>query len=165
MPEQPTGAIGPGVLGGLRRRLGRTPAIDDALVDVDVARQLVARCDQVARDLGRSGLQTRRLTGLGYAQLAHRCWAPEQARAQRFQGEIADYTALVVGAEQPHWNRRTSPLNPPAATADPLAAACRATSVCWRWVGAAWQIWWRRARSRCARTTSSWTGSTPACSP
>ena len=110
VPEQATGAVGPGVLGGLRRWLGRRPTVDDALVDADVARQLVARCDQAARDLGRSGLQTRRLTGLGYAQLAHRCWAPEQARAQRFQCEIADYTALVVGADHPRGNRRTSPL-------------------------------------------------------
>ncbi|HET6317145.1 MAG TPA: hypothetical protein VFG86_11855, partial [Chloroflexota bacterium] len=105
VPEPASVAIGPGVLGGLRRRLGRTPPVDDALVDVDLARQLVARCDQAARDLARSGLQTRRLTGLGYAQLSHRCWAPEQARAQRFQCEIADYTALVIGADHPRDNR------------------------------------------------------------
>jgi hypothetical protein len=108
VPDPASGAAGPGVLAGLRRRLGRTPPVDDALVDVDVTRQLVARCDAAARDLGRSGLQTRRLSGLGYAQLAHRCWAPEQARAQRFHSEIADYTTLVVGADHSHGNRRGS---------------------------------------------------------
>jgi hypothetical protein len=110
VPEQATAAVGLGVLGGLRRRLGRTPAIDDTPVDVDLARQLVARCDQTARDLGRSGLQTRRLTGHRYAELAHRCWAPDLARAQRFRGEIADYTTLVVGAEHPRGNRPAAPL-------------------------------------------------------
>jgi type IV secretory pathway VirB4 component len=40
------------------------------------------------------------LAGPGYAQLAHRCWAPELARAQRFQREIGDYTGLVVSSDR-----------------------------------------------------------------
>jgi len=89
----------------LRRLVGGTrwpgsPALRAALAD-DVARQLTGRCDAVAGDLRRSGLQTRRLDGTGYARLYHRCWAPEQARTQRFQRELDDYTTLVVsGARQ-----------------------------------------------------------------
>jgi hypothetical protein len=94
LPGPAPRAGGRGVLELVRRWLGRAAPADAALAEADLARQLVARCDQVARDLARSGLQARRLTGLGYAQLAHRCWAPEQARAQRFQREIDDYTTL-----------------------------------------------------------------------
>ena len=80
VPDQAPRAGGAGILDGLRRRLGRTAPADDALVEADLARQLTARCDQVARDLARSGLLTRRLSGLGYAQLAHRCWAHPACR-------------------------------------------------------------------------------------
>ena len=77
----PTSGTGrPGLLDGLRRLLKQTPPASEALLEPDLARQLVARCDHAARDLARSRLQARRLTGLGYAQLADRCWAPEQAR-------------------------------------------------------------------------------------
>ncbi|MBV9354575.1 MAG: DUF87 domain-containing protein, partial [Chloroflexi bacterium] len=100
LPEPAHSAGGRGVLELVRRWLGRDAPADAALAEAELARQLTARCDQAARDLARSGLQTRRLSGLGYAQLAHRCWAPEQARAQRFQREIDDYTTLVVGADR-----------------------------------------------------------------
>jgi hypothetical protein len=121
LPEQAPRTGGAGVLNRLRRRLARTPPADDALVESDLARQLTARCDQVARDLARSGLLTRRLDGLNYARLAHRCWAPEQARVQRFQREIDDYTALVVGADP----RRQAPPITAASPAEPRGPKSR----------------------------------------
>jgi hypothetical protein len=39
------------------------------------------------------------LDDLGLAQLYHTNWAPEMARAQRLRRELADYSALVVGAD------------------------------------------------------------------
>ncbi len=94
-----------GAAHALRRLVGGnrwagSPALRAALAD-DVARHLTARCDEVAGHLRRSGLQTRRLDGPGYARLYHRCWAPEQARTQRFQRELDDYTALVVSGARP----------------------------------------------------------------
>src|SRR5258708_92747 len=84
----------------LRRRGGR-PTIDDdqPFRDATISRQLTDRCDAISRQLGRAGLRTTRLDDLGLAQLYHASWAPEVARTQRLRRELADYTALVVGAE------------------------------------------------------------------
>jgi conjugal transfer ATP-binding protein TraC len=65
-------------------------------LDLSVGRQLTARCDEVSRQLGRSGLRTRRLDGRGYGELYHRCWTPELAHTQRFRLDLEAYTAPVV---------------------------------------------------------------------
>ena len=82
--------------------------IDDASgVPSDVARRLGARCDQTARQLGRAGLRTKRLTSQQLAELFHRCWSPELARVQRLRDELFAYTSLVVGAHKPAVDRLT----------------------------------------------------------
>ena len=74
-----------------------------------VQRLLADRCEVISRQLGRAGLRATRLDDLGLAQLYHVAWAPEVARTQRLRRELADYTALVVGAEprsrRPHEHR------------------------------------------------------------
>src|SRR5262249_5007898 len=70
---------------------------DDHIADGAVRRQLTARCDEVGRQLGRSGLRTRRLDAMALAHLFHRCWASDLARRQRFRQEIDLYTTVVVG--------------------------------------------------------------------
>jgi hypothetical protein len=71
--------------------------IDDELgVPSDLARRLVARSDQTARQLTRAGLRTERLTNQQLGELFHRCWSPELARVQRLRDELAAYTTLVV---------------------------------------------------------------------
>jgi conjugal transfer ATP-binding protein TraC len=78
----------------------RSRRAEHAAKDVDgtgVGRRLMSRCDGVSRQLGRSGLRTRRLDGHALAELYHRCWSPELARIQRFHGDLAAYTGLVVG--------------------------------------------------------------------
>jgi hypothetical protein len=72
---------------------------DETFRAESVHRQLTDRCDAVARQLSRAGLRATRLDDLGLAQLYHVSWAPEVARTQRLRRELADYTALVVGAE------------------------------------------------------------------
>ena len=79
---------------GRKRHVGE----DDPYVEESLVRMLDDRCDEVSRQLGRAGLRTTRLDDLGLAQLFHACWAPELARAQRLRRELAEYTALVVGA-------------------------------------------------------------------
>ena len=64
-----------------------------------IERLLGDRCDAIGRQLSRAGLRATRLDDLGLAQLYHVGWAPEVARTQRLRRELADYTALVVGAE------------------------------------------------------------------
>ena len=61
---------------------------DPEMVPASVARRLHARSDLVARQLGRSGLHTRRLASQQVADLLHRCWSPELARVQRFRDEL-----------------------------------------------------------------------------
>ena len=70
-------------------------------VSTSVMRRLQARSDLVARQLGRSGLRTRRLDSQQVAELLHRCWSPELARVQRLRDELSAYTTLVVGARHP----------------------------------------------------------------
>jgi hypothetical protein len=92
----------------LRRRRHGTAATDDQLFrQENISRQLTDRCEVIGRQLGRAGLRTTRLDDLGLAQLYHASWAPEVARTQRLRRELADYTALVVGAE-PRLARRRS---------------------------------------------------------
>lgn len=69
---------------------------DSALDLADARRQLTFRCEEIAAQLGRCGLKTRRLTSLELAQLYYACWCPELTRVQRLQRDLADYTALVV---------------------------------------------------------------------
>jgi hypothetical protein len=62
----------------------------------EIHQRLGARCDEVTRQLGRSGLRTRRLDGRGYAELYSRCWNPELGRIQHFWFDPDAYTAPVV---------------------------------------------------------------------
>jgi hypothetical protein len=92
-------------LGGLLHRLtGRhsraEPPEDIESVSASVARRLQAKADLVARQLGRSGLHTRRLQSRDVAELLHRCWSPDLARVQRLRDELGAYTTLVVGSRQ-----------------------------------------------------------------
>lgn len=65
-------------------------------------RQLVFRCDEIARQLSRCGLGARRLGDLELAQLYLSCWSPERARAQRFRQQLDDYTTLAVRLARSH---------------------------------------------------------------
>jgi hypothetical protein len=80
-------------------RRGSVSATDRQLDAERIQRLLADRCDVIGRQLGRAGLRATRLDDLGLAQLYHTNWAPEMARAQRLRRELADYSALVVGAE------------------------------------------------------------------
>jgi len=80
-------------------RRHRTRAADVDLRLASIQRVLSDRCDAIGRQLSRAGLRATRLDDLGLAQLYHVAWAPEVARTQRLRRELADYTALVVGAE------------------------------------------------------------------
>jgi hypothetical protein len=81
-------------------------AIDRQFDAERIQRVLTDRCDVIGRQLGRAGLRATRLDDLGLAQLYHTNWAPEMARAQRLRRELADYSALVVGAEGGSGGRR-----------------------------------------------------------
>jgi hypothetical protein len=97
---------------GRRRR-----AVDSAGGQVQtetVHRLLTDRCDAIGRQLSRAGLRATRLDDLGLAQLYHLSWAPEVARTQRLRRELADYTALVVGAEARARGRTSSRERPSA---------------------------------------------------
>jgi hypothetical protein len=61
-------------------------------------RQLTYRCEEVARELARCGLQLRRLADVELAQLYLTCWSPERGRAQRFRQQLDDYQTLAVRA-------------------------------------------------------------------
>ncbi len=111
------------LLGRLLRRGAHAEAIEDdpAAISASVARRLQAQTDLVARQLGRSGLRTRRLDSHQIAELLHRCWSPELARVQRLRDELASYTTLVVSARI---RARSSPLGEHATgTASASAAA------------------------------------------
>lgn len=83
----------------LPRRSGGLSVTDRHLEAERVHRLLADRCEVIGRQLGRSGLRATRLDDLGLARLYHTSWAPEVARAQRLRMELADYSALVVGAQ------------------------------------------------------------------
>src|SRR5213076_312934 len=93
-----------GLVGGYRHN---EPDDEPYAVSASVARRLQARADLAARQLGRSGLRTRRLDSRLIAELFHRCWSPELARVQRLRDELASYTTLVVSART---RARSSPL-------------------------------------------------------
>jgi hypothetical protein len=63
-----------------------------------IVRQLAFRCDELAAQLRRVGVEARGLDNLGLAELYLACWSPERARTQRLRQELRDYTALVVAA-------------------------------------------------------------------
>jgi hypothetical protein len=70
-------------------------------LSADVAgarRQLTFRVEEVARELGRCGLPTRRLTSSELAELYYACWCPELARVQRIRQEIGEYSALALAS-------------------------------------------------------------------
>jgi hypothetical protein len=89
----------------LRRLVGRGRSAEpsdnpEETVPTPVARRLQARADLVARQLGRSGLRTRRLDSRQIAELLHRCWSPELARVQRLRDELTAYTSLAVSSRK-----------------------------------------------------------------
>jgi conjugal transfer ATP-binding protein TraC len=91
---------------------------------LDAGRRLAARCDEVGRQLGRSGLRTRRVDGRGYGELYRRCWTPELAHTQRFRLDLDAYTAPVVRGAAPALGRagqQQSPLGPGPDTHAPAA--------------------------------------------
>jgi hypothetical protein len=109
----------------VRRSTGRhsrgVPPQDIESVSASVARRLQAKAELVARQLGRSGLHTRRLQSREVAELLHRCWSPDLARVQRLRDELADYTNLVVGSRRLAHAKPTDADLPPgtAATGSP----------------------------------------------
>jgi hypothetical protein len=105
-PEIPAVSVWRRLWRWLQRLVGRgghVQAFDEQpeAVPVSVARRLQTRTDLVARQLGRSGLRTRRLDSRQVAELLHRCWSPELARVQRLCEELGAYTTLVVGSRRP----------------------------------------------------------------
>jgi len=77
--------------------------------DADARQQLTFRCDEVARQLGRSGLSARRLKSRELAELLYTCWCAELARLQRLRNDLAEYDALVVRADLSHLARSRRP--------------------------------------------------------
>jgi hypothetical protein len=69
-------------------------------------KQLVIRCEEIERQLGRCGLTARRLGNSELAQLYYACWCPELSRVQRLRRDLAEYATLVVQAG--HSNERGS---------------------------------------------------------
>ena len=83
-----TGA--PGSWSMVRRHAGRDAAA--------ARKQLVIRCEEVERQLGRCGLSARRLGNSDLAQLFYASWCPELSRVQRLRRDLAEYATLVVQA-------------------------------------------------------------------
>ncbi|MDQ6673255.1 MAG: hypothetical protein M3069_21365, partial [Chloroflexota bacterium] len=107
------------------------PSDDPEAVSTSVARRLQARADLVGRQLGRSGLRTRRLDSRQIGELLHRCWSPELARVQRLRDELGAYLTLVVSSRKPAHPKkpveevpaaRTEPTPAPEADAERLFA-------------------------------------------
>ena len=72
------------------------------ITEASLVRQLSFRCDEVASQLRRVGIDARRLDDLGLAQLYMACWAPERAHTQRLRQQLHEYTALVVTGRRPN---------------------------------------------------------------
>jgi conjugal transfer ATP-binding protein TraC len=87
-------------LRGVFSRGSRPGEAGDEAIPAELARRLGARSEHVGRQLGRSGLRTRRLSSQQLAELLHRCWSPELARVQRLRDEIGAYTTLVVSGRR-----------------------------------------------------------------
>jgi hypothetical protein len=100
---------GSSLLRFLGRRGSRANAETHAVQEEMISRQLTDRCDVIGRQLSRAGMRATRLDDLGLAQLYHVSWAPEVSRTQRLRRELADYTALVVGADIPGSRRKNVP--------------------------------------------------------
>ncbi len=98
--ERPVASLGRQLRHLLDRQNLRKGADDPTAIPLDLGQRLVARCDLVARHLGRSGLRTRRLSSQQLAELMQRCWSPELARVQRLRDELGAYTTLAVGARR-----------------------------------------------------------------
>src|SRR5207302_902649 len=88
------------LLAGRAQFLNAQTAASPEGVSTSVMRRLQARSDLVARQLGRSGLRTRRLDSRQVAEVLHRCWSPELARVQRLRDELGAYTTLVVSSRR-----------------------------------------------------------------
>ncbi|HEX5505271.1 MAG TPA: hypothetical protein VFW96_21820, partial [Thermomicrobiales bacterium] len=69
------------------------PTADEAAAAV---RQLAARCDDLASQLGRCGLAARRLGDGELAELVYACWCPDLAQIQRLRRDLHDDARLVV---------------------------------------------------------------------
>jgi hypothetical protein len=82
----------------VRRSAGRDAAA--------ARKQLVIRCEEIERQLGRCGLAARRLGNSELAQLYYASWCPELSRVQRLRRDLAEYATLVVQAG--HSNGRSS---------------------------------------------------------
>jgi hypothetical protein len=72
---------------------GRAGAADASALAA--ARQLAARCDELARQLTRCGLAARRLDDGELAELFYACWCPDLARVQRLRDDLREYTVVV----------------------------------------------------------------------
>jgi hypothetical protein len=81
----------------VRRSAGRDAAA--------ARKQLVIRCEEIERQLGRCGLSARRLGNSELAQLYYTSWCPELSRVQRLRRDLAEYATLVVQAG--HTNGRS----------------------------------------------------------
>jgi len=69
---------------------------DPALQAEAARKQLAFRCDEMARQLARCGLNVRRLDDVEVAELLYACWCPELSRLQRLRRDLAGYTTLAV---------------------------------------------------------------------
>src|SRR6202171_3415096 len=98
--EVPAVSLGRRLRGLIGRRSHVKHSEDPEAVSTALGRRLYARSDLVARQLGRSGLRTRRLASQQVAELLHRCWSPELARVQRLREELGAYTTLAVGSRR-----------------------------------------------------------------
>jgi conjugal transfer ATP-binding protein TraC len=105
----------------VRRSRGAEPFDNPEAVPASVARRLQARADLVARQLGRSGLRTRRLDSRQIAELLHRCWSPELAHVQRLRDELAAYTSLAVSSRKLAHSKPVE--DAPAATLEPTVSS------------------------------------------
>ncbi|MDG6910214.1 MAG: ATP-binding protein [Nitrososphaerota archaeon] len=65
-----------------------------------VRKQLTVRSEEVERGLSRCGLRVRRLKTQEVAQLFYACWCHDLSRVQRLERDLAEYTSLVVSADQ-----------------------------------------------------------------
>ena len=100
---QQHGASGP--FARLPRLLGRGTRAEDAGAGLDgsqagLVRQLSFRCDELASQLRRLGVEAHRLDDQELAQLYHVCWSPERARTQRLRQQLHEYTTLVVNGRR-----------------------------------------------------------------
>ena len=92
VPADTESARSRGTWSMVRRSAGRDAAA--------ARKQLVIRCEEIERQLGRCGLAARRLGNSELAQLYYASWCPELSRVQRLRRDLAEYATLVVQAGQ-----------------------------------------------------------------